>query len=115
MIVLSLGLELLPGVQTIEMTKQSTQEPTKKKIEVNFNGIMILPNYTEQLLFSESMIPSETYPSEAMLYSKNDQPTKNQNRTDTNCGSETFNDEQLFFSTNDKDKKCCSSHKTLNQ
>lgn len=114
LIVLSLGLELFPGAQAVEITNHNFQEPTKKRIESNFHGVMIIPNYTEQLLYSESMIPSENYNSEKVLYSKVDLPLKKQ-QSEIICNSKTENEDQVYFSASDNKTKCCSSHKTINQ
>lgn len=114
LILLALGIELLPRVQAAEITSQNFQEPTKKRIESNFHGVIILPNYTEQLLYSESMIPSETFEPEKVLYSKVDQPSKKQ-RSEINCDSTAENEDQLYFSTSDNNIKCCGSPATIKQ
>lgn len=75
---------------------------------------MILPNYTEQLLYSEAMIYSETYAPEKIPFSKIDQPANSYQQSFANCDQETRNDDQ-FYTINEKQKKCCSSRSSVNQ
>jgi len=68
LIILALGIEFIPRVQAVELLSSISQEPTKVKTKTNFNGIMILPNAAEQLLYSQSMQAVEGFEPEMGVY-----------------------------------------------
>lgn len=113
LIALALGMELVPRVQAVESVEQSFQEPTKPSAKSTFHGIVILPNPAEQLLYSQSTLPSQTYFAEkAVVYPEKIQSDEDKSLTEFEDQEMIVNPTSFYTSVNEN-SKCGNSRKLI--